>query len=171
MKKILLSILLMVVFAMPAFSQMRDMPMNVQGGRCGCGYGSMQKDNIGMMGCHMMCIEQLGLTDDQLKKIKPLHMEMQKKLIRSKADLKLAEIDLMEIMSVKDFDMDKAAATVKKIENIRTEQHLDMLRTMKNIRAILTNEQFKNMHRMCMNPVGPVMLNKSKPATKKKNPR
>jgi hypothetical protein len=68
-----------------------------------------------------------------MMKMKPLHREMQKKQIRSKADLKLAEIELMEIMEVKDFDLDKATSAVKKIEDIKTAQHLEMLKAMKDM--------------------------------------
>ena len=170
MKKILFSLLLTVVFTVPAFSQMMDMPM--KGHQEGHGQMEMCKmDNMGdMMG---MCIEHadnIGLTDDQIMKMKPLHREMQKKQIRSKADLKLAEIELMEIMEVKDFDLDKATSAVKKIEDIKTTQHLEMLKAMKDMRTILTDEQFKNMHKMCMKPVEKKhgqMINKSKPTTKK----
>ena len=89
-----------------------------------------------------------------MAKMKPLHSEMQKMLIRSKADLKIAQIELKEIMEVKDFDLDKAASAVKKIEDIKTAQHLDMLKAMKDMRAILTDEQFKNMRKMCMMKMG-----------------
>ena len=75
---------------------------------------------------------------------------MQKKQIRSKADLKIAEIELREIMDVKDFDLDKATSAVKKIEDIKTVQHLEMLKAMKDMRAILTDDQFKKMCKMCM---------------------
>ena len=154
MKKVLLSLLLTVVFAVPAFSQMSDMPMKGHGE----GHGQMMEmDHMDMMGGDMMCMEhanKMGLTDDQMAKMKPLHREMQKKQIRSKADLKIAEIELMEIMEVKDFDLDKATSAVKKIEDIKTAQHLEMLKAMKDMRAILTDEQFKNMHKMCMMKMG-----------------
>jgi Spy/CpxP family protein refolding chaperone len=147
MKKIVFALLLMVVFAVPAFSQM-DMPMRGHGG----GHGQMMEmDHMDMMGGDMMCMEQankMGLTDDQMMKMKPLHREMQKKQIRSKADLKLAEIELMEIMEVKDFDLDKATSAVKKIEDLKTARHLEMLKAMKDMRAILTDDQFKKMHKM-----------------------
>jgi Spy/CpxP family protein refolding chaperone len=150
MKKILLSLLLTVVFAVPAFSQMMDMPMK--------GHGQMMKmGNMDMMGGDMMCMghaDMMGLTDDQMMKMKPLHREMQKKQIRSNADLKLAEIELMEIMEVKDFDLDKATSAVKKIEDIKTAQHLEMLKAMKDMRAILTDEQFKNMQKMMSMKMG-----------------
>src|SRR5450759_5161601 len=108
MKKILLSLLLTIAFAVPAFSQMKDMPMKCHEG----GHGQMME----MGNMDMMCMEhanKMGLTDDQMTKIKPLHREMQKKQIRSKADLKIAEIELMEIMEVKDFDLDKERSIIQ----------------------------------------------------------
>ena len=148
MKKVLLTLMLIVVFAVPAFSETRDMPM-----RChGEGHGQMMEmDHMDMMGGDMMCLEhaeQMGLTDDQISKMKPLHRKMQRKQVRSDADLKIAEIELIEIMEVKDFDLDKATNAVKKIEDIKTTRHLEMLKAMKDMRAIMTDEQFKNMHKM-----------------------
>jgi Spy/CpxP family protein refolding chaperone len=154
MKKVLLSLLLIVVFAVPAFSETKDMPMKGHGE----GHGQMMEmDHMDMMGGDMMCLEhaeQMGLTDDQIAKMKPLHREMQKKQIRSKADLKIAEIELKEIMEVKDFDLEKATAAVKKIEDMKTARHLEMLKAMKDMRAILTDEQFKNMHKMMSMKMG-----------------
>ncbi len=172
MKKLLLTLLLTVAFAVPAFSQMKDMPMKGHEG----GHGQMMEmGNMDMMGGDMMCMEhanKMGLTDDQMTKIKPLHREMQKKQIRSKADLKIAEIELMEIMEVKDFDLDKATSAVKKIEDMKTAQHLEMLKAMKDMRAILTDEQFKKMHKMCMMKMGEKKHGKmmDKPSPKKTSP-
>ena len=117
----------------------------------------MERGNMAMIGGDMMFMEhadKMGLTDDQMAKMKPLHSEMQKKQIRSKADLKIAEIELTEIMEVKDFDLDKATAAVKKIEDMKTARHLEMLKAMKDMRAILTDEQFKNMHKMMSMKMG-----------------
>ncbi|MCX5848009.1 MAG: hypothetical protein NTW65_00970 [Deltaproteobacteria bacterium] len=168
MKKILLSLLLTVVFAMPAFSQMMDMHMRGHGG----GQGQMMEmDHMDMMGGDMMCMEHahhMGLADDQMMKMKPAQREMQKKQIRFKADLKIAEIELMEIMELKDFDLEKASVAVKKIGDIKTAQHLEMLKAVKGMRAILTDEQFKNMHKrmpmkMGERKHGKMMMNKVVP--------
>jgi Spy/CpxP family protein refolding chaperone len=149
MKKIVLSLLLTVVFAVPAFSQMMDMSMKEH--REGHGQ-MMEMGNMDKMGDIMgMCIEhadEMGLTDDQIMKMKPVHREMQKKQARFNADLKIAEIELVEIMEVKDFDLEKASSAVKKIEEIKTAHHLEMLKAMKEIRTILTDEQFKKMQKM-----------------------
>ena len=146
----------------PAFSQMKDMSMKEH--RHGAGQ-MMEMGNMDKMGDMMgMCLEhadKMGLSDDQIAKMKPAHREMQKKQARFNADLKIAEIELMEIMEVKDFDLEKAGSAVKKIADIKTAHHLEMLRGMKEMRTLLTDEQFKNMKKMMS------MKDESKPAMKK----
>jgi len=152
--------LLALSLPMPAFAQMMDMPMKPQMGGRGQMMGMGNIDRMGdMMG---MCLAQagtMGLTDDQITKMKPIHSEMQKKQARFSADLKIAEIELMDIMDVKDFDLEKASAAVKKIEEIKTAHHLEMLKAMKEMRAIFTDDQFKKMKKMM-----PMMMGAKKPA-------
>jgi len=110
----------------------------------------MDMDKMGDMG---MCIdhaEMMGLTDDQIMKMKPRHSEMQKKHARYKADKTIAEIELMDVMDVKDFDLEKARSAVKKIAEIKTAHKLEMLKSMKEMRTMLTEEQFKAMKKMMM---------------------
>jgi Spy/CpxP family protein refolding chaperone len=163
MKKLALSLLLSVVFAVPAFSQMTDMPMK--------GHGQMMEmGNMDKMGDMAgMCIEHadmMGLTDDQIMKMKPIHREMQKKQARFKADQRIAEIELMEIMDVKDFDLEKASSQVKKIAEIKTAHQLEMLKAMKEMRTILTDEQFKKMKKMMPMKMMPVKAGEKKPVKK-----
>ena len=144
----------------PAFSQMKDMPMK------GEGHGQMMEmGNMDRMGDMMgMCLEhadKMGLTDDQVMKMKPVHSEMQKKQARFQADRKIAEIELREIMEVKDFDLEKANAAVKKIGDVKTSHHLEMLKAMKEMRTNLTDEQFKKMKKMM-----PMKMGEKKPAKK-----
>lgn len=157
MKKIVLVLLLTGVFALPAYSEMKNMSMPEHKE----GHGMMEMGDMDKMGEMMgMCIERadkLGLTDEQTMKMTPVHREMQKKDARYKADLKIAEIDLMEIMEVKDFDLEKATSTVKKINEIKLSHHLEMLKAMKEIRTIVTDEQFKKMKKMM-----PMMMDEKK---------
>lgn len=160
MKKILISSLLTVAFALPAHAQMMDMSMmneHMEGHHEhmeGHHEHMMEMGGMDRMDTMMgMCLEhgrELGLTDDQIKKITPIHRNMQKKQIRFKADLKLAEMDLKEIMEVKDIDLEKASAAVKKIADIKTAHHLEMLKDMKDVHALLTEEQFQKMKKMMM---------------------
>jgi Spy/CpxP family protein refolding chaperone len=154
MRKILFSLLFTVVFALPAFSQM-DMPMTEHMG----GHDRpMEMGGMDRMGDMMgMCLEnadKIGLSDEQVKILTPLHREMHKKQVRYKADQKIAEMELMEIMEVKDFDIEKANAAVKKIADIRTAHHLEMLKSMKEVRTVLTDEQFKKMKKLMPTKMG-----------------
>ena len=155
-------VLMAFSFPVPAFSQMKDMSMKGHADGLGQLMGMGTMDRMGdMMGMCMQHADMMGLTDDQLLKMKPMHSEMQKKQARFKADLKIAEIELMDILEVKDFDLEKASAAVKKIEDIKTAHHLEMLKAMKEIRTILTDEQFKKMKKMM-----PMKMDEKKPAKK-----
>ena len=162
----------------PAFSQVRDMPMQGHGGGHGqtmdmpmkghgaghgqmmdmpmkghgAGQGRMMMGRMDKMGDMIdMCLqhaETMGLTDDQIGKIRQLHREIRKKEARFKADLTIANIDRMEITEVKDFDLGKASSAVKKIAELKTAHQLEMLNAMKAIRSMLTDEQFKKMNTM-----------------------
>jgi len=151
----------------PAFSQMKDMPMMEHRE----GHGQMMEmgsmDKMGdMMGMCIQHADMMGLTDDQIMKMKPLHREMQKKQARFEADKKIAKIELMQIMEVKDFDLEKASAAVKNISDIKTAYHLEMLKAMKEMRTIITDEQFKKMQKMM--PMMPMKMDEKKPAKKMK---
>ncbi|MGB5157289.1 MAG: hypothetical protein WBN77_07605 [Desulfobacterales bacterium] len=141
--------LLLTSVPLPAFSQMTDMSMKEhrEGHEHMMGMGHMDKMGEMMDNC-IEHADNMGFTDDQLMKIKPIHREMQKKQAQYKADLKISEINLMEIMDVKDFDIEKADSAVKKNEEIRTAHHIEMLKAMKEIRTILTDDQFKKMQKM-----------------------
>jgi len=76
---------------------------------------------------------------------------MHKKQARFKADVKIAAIELVEIMEVKDFDIEKSNAAIKKIAEIKTAYSLDMLKPMKEVRTILTDEQFQKIKKMQLN--------------------
>lgn len=132
-----------------AFSQMQAMPMNAHGEAHGHMMDMIHMDKMGDM--LDMCVEhadKMGLTEDQINKMKPVHREMQKKHARYKADLKIAEIELSEIMDVKDFDMEKGSVAVRKAAEIKTVYLLEMLTAMKEVRTMLTDEQFNKMKKM-----------------------
>ncbi len=156
-KSVPVLILAVALFALgtsvPAFSETKGMSMNEHKE----GHGSMMApgdmDKMGdMMGEMMgMCIkhaDKMGLSDEQVAQMKPTHNAMQKKQVRYKADVKIAELELKEILEVKDFDLEKANAAVKKIAEIKTAHHLEMLKAMKEIRTMLTDDQFKKMKKM-----------------------
>lgn len=155
--------LLVISVPVPAFSQMRDMSTKEHGEGPGHMMEMGNMDKMGdMMEMYIEHADTMGFTDAQIMKMKPLHNEMKKKQTRFKADLKIAELELMEIMEVKDFNLEKAGAALKKIAEIKTDHHLEMLTAMKGIRSILTDEQFKNMKAMMA-----MKMNEKKPERRK----
>lgn len=158
--KTILSLLVMVVCAVPAFAHMKDMPMNDRGERHGHMMGMGPMD---MMGMCLNNADKLGLTKEQIAKIKPIHTDMQKKQAMFAADRTVAELELKEIMDVKDFDLQKANAAVKKISDIKMNHQLEMLKDMKEVHSILTEDQFSKMKKMDMMPMKSGM---KKPAKK-----
>ncbi len=122
--------------------------MSMDGVSChkmGMGQMDMMDGHMGMYFDHA---DILGLTDEQVKKITPIFREMKMKHIKFNADLQIAEMEHMEIMEVKDFDLEKANISVKKFFDMITAHHLDMLKTIKKVRNILTEEQFQKMKKM-----------------------
>lgn len=149
----------------PALSQMSGMSMQGHRGDHGQRMEMCNLDRMDdMMGICCAHADKLGLSDEQTMKMKPIHSEMQKKQARFKADLKIAQIELKDIMEVKDFDLEKAETAVKKIEGIKTAHHLEMLSAMKEMRTILTDEQFKKMKTMKQMEMG-----EKKPAKRMKH--
>jgi len=135
--------------AAPAFSEMKEMPIMEH--RMGHGHMMEMGDMDRMSDMAGSCIQHaamMGLTDEQIKKIKPLHIQMQKNQAQFKADQKIGQLELMEIMDVKNFDMEKAVATVKKNSDIKTAYHMEMLKGMKEMRSVLTEDQFTKMKKM-----------------------
>jgi len=146
MLKALLTLCLVAIFASPALSQM---PMHEHMENHGPMMEMGSMDRMGdMMGMCLDNAEKIGLTAEQISKVTPLHREMKKKQVRYKADIKLAEMELMEIMEVKDFDLEKATAATRKISDSKSAYHSDMLKLMKEVRSILTEEQFKKLQKM-----------------------
>jgi energy-converting hydrogenase A subunit M len=152
----------------PAFSQSGKMPIQAHRGDHGMMMDMGRADHMNKMGDMMdMCVEhaeEMGISEAQITSMKPLHREMQKKQIRFRADQKIAELELVEIMDVKDFDLEKAAAADKKIADLTTAYHLEMLKTMKEVRSQLTEEQFQKMKKMMS-----MKIAHKKPATHKMN--
>jgi len=151
MKKALLALVMMVVFAVPSFSETKDMGMKEHMTDHGHMMETGNRDMTGgMIGLCLENADKIGLTDAQIKKIKPIHWEMRKTQARFNADLKIAEIELIQIMDRKDFDIEKASVTVKKISDIKTAHFLQMLQYMKEARNVLTEEQFNKINNMTM---------------------
>ena len=98
---------------------------------CGCG------------GPHMEKFKALGLDEKQSAAVQAIHLRTKKDMIRHKADVQIAEIDLKEVLSKDPVDMSAAEAAVKKIEGLKSEMRMLHIKAMEEIKTNLTPEQKK----------------------------
>jgi Spy/CpxP family protein refolding chaperone len=88
-----------------------------------------------------MLKEELGLSDDQTKQLKPLVLQAIKTEIKQRADLHIAEIELGELLEADPVDMAQVEAKLKSIEGLRTTLRLTLIKAHEQAKALLTPEQ------------------------------
>ncbi len=110
----------------------------------------------------MAMIAALGLDDKQKEDIEAIHIRCMKEMIRKRADVRVAEIELKEILAKDPVDMVTAEAKVKEIEGIKTNLRILHIKSMEEIKSKLTPEQkkkfksFTEMRRMGGMGMGPM---------------
>ena len=107
---------------------------------------------MGQMGHHRMwmmkadrriwkALSDLGLDENQKKAIKDIRTLARKDAIRKAADIKIARIELREILDKDPVDMGAVEAKLKQMESLRTDLHMSRIKAMEEIKATLTPEQ------------------------------
>jgi Spy/CpxP family protein refolding chaperone len=107
-------------------------------GGCGCG------------GPHSIVdmFKKLGLDEKQKEAIKAIHFRTKKDIIRKRADLQVAKIELQEILSKDPVDMTAAETAVKKAEGLRAEMKMLHIKAIEEIKSNLNAEQKKEFSSM-----------------------
>lgn len=105
--------------------------MTASEGDCGCGGSPMER------------LKDLGLDEKQKEAIQTIHLRTKKEMVRKKADLQVAKIELKEILLKDPVDLKAAEAAVKKIEGMKSEKRMLHIKTMEEIKTNLTQEQKK----------------------------
>ncbi|UCE63344.1 MAG: Spy/CpxP family protein refolding chaperone [Nitrospirota bacterium] len=101
----------------------------------------------GMMPGHMSLSplamkDELGLKEDQIKAIEPLEMDYRKHGIKSRADVRVAMIDLGSLLDQKNPDRSAISAKVDEISGIRKQMMMYRVDTLLKLKEILTPEQY-----------------------------
>ena len=131
---LLAAVLLMPVFALVQADQKKGNECNMRGGHdresmeIG-GYASMKKD--------------LNLTDDQVKQLNALKSDFMKANVKSEADIKLARIDMMDLMKKQPPDFDGMKEKVKAIDTLELNQKLAGIDARQKGYNLLTPDQQK----------------------------
>jgi len=100
-------------------------------GDCGCDGSPMEK------------LKDLGLDEKQKEVVQAIHLRTKKEMVRNRADIQVAEIELKEVLSKDPVDLKAAEAAVKKIEGMKSEMKMLHIKSKEEIKANLTPEQKK----------------------------
>ena len=85
--------------------------------------------------------KDLGLADEQISKLKTLTSDYDKARIRGEADLKLAELDVQNLIHDEKSDLAAIESAMKKSDAAHTAMRLEGIKTIRAASAILTPEQ------------------------------
>ena len=126
---------------------------------CGCGMKGGRKgmgDRM-MEGAHhlLKALKSLDLDEQQKKMIHEIKSRIMKETIRKMADIRIARIELRDLLLQDPMDMKAVEAKVKQLGMMRTEMHLSHIKALEDIKAKLTPEQRKKFGEMMK--AGPMM--------------
>ena len=85
--------------------------------------------------------DELGLSAGQVQALERLRAEFQKEAIRAEADLRVAELDLGQLLSAEPVDMGAVEAKIREIETRRADLRVARVRTVESGRALLSADQ------------------------------
>ena len=112
------------------------------GGGCGMGMGMWD-------GAHATYIvDALGLDDSKETEIKSILQQLQKEMIKKKADIQVSEVELREILGKDPVDVKAAEAKLKQIASLKTDAAMMHIQGIEDVKAKLTPEQKKKLSDM-----------------------
>ena len=90
----------------------------------------------------------LALSDEQLERLRAGQRPFQKETILTLASLKVAELELADLLAAEKADFGKVEAKLKEIEGMRTKVRLAHIRATMAVRGILSTEQLERLQGM-----------------------
>jgi Spy/CpxP family protein refolding chaperone len=126
----------------------------------GMGHGMMggcgMRDRMMERAHHLLkSLESLDLDEQQKKMIHEIKSRIMKETIRKMADIRIAQIELGDLLLQDPTDMKLVEAKVKQLGMMRTEMALAHLKALEEIKGKLTPEQRKKFREMMK--TGPMM--------------
>jgi Spy/CpxP family protein refolding chaperone len=118
-------------------------------GMPGCGMkGDMGRDmedcGPGMGAGHgPMMLKGLDLTPEQQKKVAVIHEKQARLMVQAEADLRIATMDMQQLMRAETPDKVKIDAQIDKLAQLRAGMQKSRTATLLEVRALLTPEQLK----------------------------
>ncbi|MEW6542973.1 MAG: periplasmic heavy metal sensor [Nitrospirota bacterium] len=140
-------------------------------GGYGSGHGCCGKHGYGMRGHHastghlirglLHSQKEMGLTDEQMAKLKAIHLDLDKARIKAEADIMIAERELDALVDNEKSDLSAIEAKVKESENLEAGLRVAAIKARRDVMDVLTPEQAQRVK-----TVHETMMHKSKEGKK-----
>ena len=92
--------------------------------------------------------EELGITEEQMDKIKDVKIALKKDLIRKKADIDLVKVDIKVLMYDDDLDVKAMKALIGKKYDIKKAKAIRIVDACASLRGFLTDKQKAEMKKL-----------------------
>ena len=121
-------------------------------GMCGCGkgLGGIKAMFMMMPWKVMMHCEELGLSEEQVEKLRKRHAEARKQMIHIRSQIEMDIIDVKDAVMREQIDMATAEAKVREIGKLKGDKIMAMIQAMHDMRQILSPDQLKKIKEMVM---------------------
>jgi len=115
--------------------------------------GPMMKKDMGMdmgMGMPMMSPwiyikERLNLTEEQTNKFGKIYSAYRKEVLKKRADIEIAEIELGELLKTKEADEKAIEESANNLESLRSDLNIARVRALIKTREFLSDEQYEDL--------------------------
>jgi Spy/CpxP family protein refolding chaperone len=135
--------------AMEQPGAMRESPPSGASGMMGSGMMEMRES--GGMGGHMGMMEpghmlrmlktELTLSEGQEKQLQDILYQVTKTTVKQRADVRVAEIELQQLLDTDPVEMGKIEGRLKDIEGLRTALRLNIIKAHEQAKGVLSPEQ------------------------------
>lgn len=113
------------------------------------GHGYGMRAIFMMMPCKiMMHAQELGISEEQVEKLRKRHTEARKEMIKLGSQKLIALIDLKDAVMREEMDLETARAKAQEAGRLKGEKLIVMIQAIHDMREILTPEQRKKVKEM-----------------------
>lgn len=89
--------------------------------------------------------ERLELTDEQVVKFRKVYTDYRKEVLRKKADIEIAEMDLSELLKNKGSSEKAVEDSVNKLESLKSNLNMSRVKALLKTRDFLSDEQYEDL--------------------------
>lgn len=100
---------------------------------------------MGMMSPWIYVKERLNLTEEQTNKFGKIYSAYRKEVLKKRADIEIAEMELGELLKTKESDEQAIEESANNLESLRSDLNRARVRALVKTREFLSDEQYEDL--------------------------